>query len=916
MKNILLILFSLLGLSCFTNAQNISGIINNYAAVANINLNVVTVNNTAGFNVGDKVMVIKMKGASINQTNTPAYGDTTSMGEAGEYIFSNIIALTPTEMTLSPFCNIFQNTQFTQVVSVPIYPNPNVNALLTCQPWDGSTGGVLIFETPGTLTLNANIDISHNGYRGGDLWGNGLFCGPSNFFSPQTFFGPEGKKGEGIAEYIPGQECGKGKLSNGGGGAFGGHGGGAGGGNAGAGGGGGFEQSTCPIIGAFAYGGQAINHLNTALIMGGGGGGPQADSNQQVYNGGNGGGILYIVANEIVGNGFTINNNGQTTPNINDEAASGGGAGGSCYLICPTFTSPLTISVIGGDGGSNNNILEPTYCIGPGGGGGGGLVWFSGATTPANVNVVRQGGNGGFILNILSPCWGTQYSAGNGDSGLVKHNFIPSPPPVLPSINLGPDQVICGGIPIILDAGPGYPSYLWDDNSNGQTRSVTGPGTYYATITTLQGCTASDTVQILPDSNIVANFDVVIRLGCENDTVFITNTSSAACTQFEWNFGDGTQSSTAGPVIIHSYSNQGTYDITLIASNPPCADTIVKTVNLNHPIQAVFGSNGDSLCIPRNYVVTSNSQPGVGLLQHSWNWGDGSSPDNGPIASHNYTMPGDYTLTLTVTDTLGCIDTATTIVHVEPSPFADFILSSDNVCVGETVVFDDTLATNCTNFFWDFGDGITSQNVHIPSHSYEAGGQYNVTLKGLFESCKDSASATKLVTVNEFPSVNLGPDTSICPGLTGSILLTNVLNSAAIYSWSTGETGNSITVTQPGRYWIAATTSGSNCTTYDSIWVKRDCYINVPNVFSPDGDGMNDYFLPREMLSAGVLKFKMNIYNRWGENLFTTEALDGRGWDGKYNGKMQPMGTYIYTIEVQFDNNMRKTFKGNVTLVR
>lgn len=917
MRTRLLLLFILLSSTSKLFSQNIAGIINNYAAINSINLNVVTVNSTAGFNLGDKVMLIKMKGATVSTANSPVYGDTISTGEAGKYIFSNIIAITPTTMTLSPFCNIFQNSQYTQVVSVPIYANPVVNAPLTCLPWDGNIGGVLIFETPGTLTLNDNIDISNLGYRGGDQWGNGLFCGTTGFFSPNTFFGPEGKKGEGIADYIPQQECGRGKLANGGGGAFGGHGGGAGGANAGAGGEGGFEQSTCAVIGMHSYGGQAISHTNSKLIMGGGGGGPQADSNQQIYNGGNGGGIVYIVANEIVGNGFSINNNGQTTPTINDEAASGGGAGGSTYLLCPTYTSPLTVSVIGGNGGSNNNILEPTYCQGPGGGGGGGLVWFSTPSTPAAVNIVRQGGNGGFVLNILSTCFGSQYNAGDGDSGIVNYNFTPTPPPVLPTINLGPNQVSCGGNSIILDAGPGYASYLWDDNSTGQTRTVTGPGTYFATITTPQGCTASDTVLVTSDTNIVANFDFSIRLGCDYDTVIITNTSSAACTQFAWSFDDGTSSNTPGPILIHSYSNQGTYNITLIASNPPCADTIVKSVNLNHPIAAVFGSNGDSLCIPSNYVVTSNSQPAPILFQHSWNWGDGTPNGTGVIDGHTYTTPGDYVMTLTITDSLGCTDTATTIVHVEPEPFVDFTLSNDNVCVGESIVFDDTLGSNTTSFVWNFGDGVTTQNIHLPHHSYEAGGQYLVNLLGYFAGCgNDTTSITKVVNVNNYPSVNLGPDTSLCPGLSGSVMLLDLTNSGAIYTWSTGATSNSISVTEPGIYWVAATTAGSNCTTYDSIWVKRDCFINIPNSFSPNGDGINDFFLPREILSAGLSKFKMSIYNRWGENLYSTEAIDGRGWDGKYNGKPQPLGSYIYVIDALFENNTRKTFKGNMTLIR
>ena len=60
----------------------------------------------------------------------------------------------------------------------------------------------------------------------------------------------------------------------------------------------------------------------------------------------------------------------------------------------------------------------------------------------------------------------------------------------------------------------------------------------------------------------------------------------------------------------------------------------------------------------------------------------------------------------------------------------------------------------------------------------------------------------------------------------------------------------------------------------------------------------------------------MEIYNRWGENIFTASSVDGRGWDGKYNGVAQPFGVYVYVIDVEFINQVKKNFKGNVTLMR
>lgn len=923
----LLSLLALLLINFGVHAQALSGIVNAYAAVASINLNVLNVNTTSGFAVGDKVMVIRMKGATVNTTNTASYGDTLSMGEVGKYTFSTIIAMTNNSMTLSPFCDIFNDSTFIQVVRVAVHPNPTVTATVTAQPWNGATGGIIAIETPGTLTLNANINGSNLGYRGGDVWGNTFACGTTAFFSPQGFFGPEGKKGEGIANHVVGQECGRGKLASGGGGAFGGNGGAAGGANAGAGGTGGFEYNGCPILGSFAFGGQAVTHVNTTLLMGGGGGGPQSDNSQQIYNGGNGGAIVFISAAQIVGNGNSIISNGQTTPIINDEGASGGGAGGSIYLNCSSFNTPLTVSAIGGNGGSNNNILFPTNCHGPGGGGGGGLIWFAGANTPPGVTVATQGGSGGFVLNPTSTCYNTQYNAGNGQNGQVKYNFSPTPPPTPPNLNLGPDAPLCAGSSVTLNAGLGYATYLWDNNSTGNSRTVSAPGTFYVTVTTFQGCTASDTVVVYNDTTVVANFQAIVRLGCVDDTVILINNSSAASSQFIWNFGDGTNSTSANPGA-HIYTNQGTYTITLIAGNPPCFDTAVAVVTMIHPLQAAYQLNGsgvlsgltaDSACLGTNLLANGALSIPQGFLQYFWNWGDGHTSNTGasPLDGYIYPAAGTYTLTLTVTDTLGCTDDTARIVYIEDGTSVSFTASDDNVCIGEPIQFVGTSSANANLTFWDFDDGVRVFNQPSIVHTFAdpRSAPYQVKFTAQFPVCPPD-SAVLPITVNPFPVVNLGPDSSLCPGLTGSLLLTDLNNSNAVYTWSTGDNAAAITVTEPGRYWVRATTPGSECSTTDSIWIKRDCYLNVPNAFSPDGDGLNDFFLPRELLSSGLKRFTMSIYNRWGQLIFSTEQIDGRGWDGRYNGVLQPLGTYVYVIDAEFINNVKKSMSGNVLLVR
>jgi gliding motility-associated-like protein len=79
---------------------------------------------------------------------------------------------------------------------------------------------------------------------------------------------------------------------------------------------------------------------------------------------------------------------------------------------------------------------------------------------------------------------------------------------------------------------------------------------------------------------------------------------------------------------------------------------------------------------------------------------------------------------------------------------------------------------------------------------------------------------------------------------------------------------------------------------------------------------VNDYFFPRQFLSSGVIAFKMAVYNRWGQKIYETDNINGRGWDGKFNSKDQPEGVYVYIIDVTMKNYRQEHYTGNVTLLR
>jgi gliding motility-associated-like protein len=249
----------------------------------------------------------------------------------------------------------------------------------------------------------------------------------------------------------------------------------------------------------------------------------------------------------------------------------------------------------------------------------------------------------------------------------------------------------------------------------------------------------------------------------------------------------------------------------------------------------------------------------------------------------------------------------------------EILVSDSVVCYGNRILFTakdaDKEKEDYDGIRWTFEGGESIENVNPVYHSFNAPGDYTFTVTAKYKVCANT-TVSKSVKVIPQPFINLGPDKAICPGSEAITLADNVNNSTtgAKWTWSTGDAGSSLIVTAAGTYYAKVTIQG--CSAYDTVDIARDCYLDIPNAFSPNGDGSNDYFFPRNKLSKGLTSFTMNIYNRWGELIFQTESLDGRGWNGGYNGAMQPSGVYVYMIDAEFKDGRKEHQQGNVTLIK
>ena len=165
------------------------------------------------------------------------------------------------------------------------------------------------------------------------------------------------------------------------------------------------------------------------------------------------------------------------------------------------------------------------------------------------------------------------------------------------------------------------------------------------------------------------------------------------------------------------------------------------------------------------------------------------------------------------------------------------------------------------------------------------------------------------VNVNNLPVANLGPDTTLCIGT--SIILNKKGSSDYTYLWNNNENKPYTKVTDSGTYWLMVTNQ-NKCTYRDTVNINFvDCngILEMPNIFSPNDDEWNNHFVPIKM--ANISNACLQIYNRWGEQIFKTNNLN-IGWDGKNTSD----GVYYWCVDYTDYNLKQWTKKGNVTIVR
>lgn len=487
--------------------------------------------------------------------------------------------------------------------------------------------------------------------------------------------------------------------------------------------------------------------------------------------------------------------------------------------------------------------------------------------------------------DLMVSGFGQVFSTITNSCGSTSDTIIVSQLPDAPTLNLGPDQSLCPGELITLSPGIPDVTYLWQDGSTNTSYQSIQQETIILIISN-ECSTSTDTLEIFestqgPQVNLGSDIQV-----CEGNPVTISSGISGVT--FEWQDGSNNPNFTtlvSGTFILEVSNNCGSDTDTIvvdISGVPPSPDLGPDT----------------TLCEGVSLVLLSDAD-----AETTIEWQDGSS---NPLFT--VTTSGIYSVS--ESNRCGDASDAIQVTYLDaPDPFT---LGPDTtLCPGESVVLN--APTTSYDILWHDG---TDQ----ASFMADQAGTFSLQVSNDCGLVMDEVIVTfDTRTI----ALELGPEIPWCEGDIFALDASQTF--PAQYNWSTGSTSSAIEVLSPGVYSVEIAIPCSSVSDDVVVVPSMDCVIPavftdiyVPNVFSPNDDGINDVFTLTFGSDIEVISLQGSIFDRWGNMVFESSSIPFT-WNGRFKEELLQPGVYVYLIEVGWllqGLEKTKILYGDVTVLR
>lgn len=528
-----------------------------------------------------------------------------------------------------------------------------------------------------------------------------------------------------------------------------------------------------------------------------------------------------------------------------------------------------------------------------------------GATNGSSIDVNSGGNYDVTITDLSNGCSATVTATVNSDTVAPTASVSPSTATITCSApSVSATVTVTSGSNITYNWSPTPLSGATASNAD-----FDAPGTYTCTITnTVNGCFTA--AQITVSGSTVSptiNSPASLQLTCNTSTLAITASVTPSAVNYNWS-GPSITGATNGSSV--TLNGAGNYVLTATDPANGCSSTATTVVSGSNSVPTLsVNSPGTTLtCNVTNINLNavSNSTAVV------WTTPTGTTNTN-PL---NVASAGIYSVV--ATDAVsGCTSTQTiSITSNTTAPGAnagaDITLTCGTVT---TNLHGSTSSSNPVNYSWSGPGVVSGGNTSTPAINQP--GSYVLTVTDPANGCS-STSSVSVAQGTIDASFTADPTVGTAPLV---VNFTNTSTGASGYLWTFGD-GNGSTSTNPGNTYInngtyVVTLYATAGTCIDSakvtILVQEDFTIEIPNVFTPNGDGANELFTIR---TTGAKDVSLQIFNRWGQKLYSADGVNV-SWDGKTpSGATAPEGTYFYFVKATSLSDKTVEQHGSVNLFR
>jgi len=425
---------------------------------------------------------------------------------------------------------------------------------------------------------------------------------------------------------------------------------------------------------------------------------------------------------------------------------------------------------------------------------------------------------------------------------------------------------------------------------------------------------------IMPDN--IALFNVDVNYGCSPLTVNFKPKSAPISTAFAWEFGDTYFSNAFAPVHTfynHTQNNQ-TFTVKASAVNASCIDSAFATITvLSQPILD-FDLDSTMHTFPDTFVTVNPLT--TQYQNYKWNFGDGTTYSGLFPPFHSYSNCGTHKITMSASTQDGCVDSISkNVLFNALPPVAAFEADNYSGCEPLTIHFK-SLSYNSIAQNWYKENTLISQDTAF-SYTIDNSGTYLFKLEAIGY-CNLKNTNVFDITVHPKPEAIFQVLTDTI-GLQAGAKFTNTSVGATSFIWDFGDTTNTLVATpephiykHPGVYdvsLIAISKYGcrDTLTIEDAVFVSDDFKFVMPNAFSPDGDGINDFAIPYGNM---ISQCRIEIFNRHSQIIFRTDNWNTEFWDGTIRGRRLPVDVYYWRAYIKWSDGNYSHQNGTITLLR